>query len=121
MSSVPKGFKISPTSLTPRPAQRGGFECNRDATAIMFIVSFRAYYSWLMCRFSLDVLLLFVCAAGWAQKPQPPSSDELAAIAARGKLLYEYDQAELEAIAVDLCTEKTAEKKTYVRGTPRMP
>jgi hypothetical protein len=46
-----------------------------------------------MCRFSLGVLLLFVCAAGWAQKPQPPSGDELAAIAARGKLLFEYDQA----------------------------
>ena len=46
-----------------------------------------------MYRFSSGVLLLFVCAAGWAQKPHPPSADELAAIAARGKLLYEYDQA----------------------------
>ena len=46
-----------------------------------------------MCRFSSGVLLLFVCADGWAQKPHPPSADELAAIAARGKLLYEYDQA----------------------------
>jgi hypothetical protein len=46
-----------------------------------------------MCRSSLGVLLLFLCAAGWAQHPQPPSGDELAAIAARGRLLYEYDQA----------------------------
>lgn len=46
-----------------------------------------------MRLFSLGVLVLFFCAAGWAQETQPPSSDELAAIAARGKLLYEYDQA----------------------------
>src|SRR5271170_4167879 len=46
-----------------------------------------------MRRSPFGVLLLFVCAAGLAQKPQPPSSDELAAIATRGKLLYEYDQA----------------------------
>lgn len=42
---------------------------------------------------SISVSLLFLCAVGLAQKPQPPSSDQLAAIAARGKLLYEYDQA----------------------------
>jgi hypothetical protein len=46
-----------------------------------------------MCRYSLGVLLVLLCAAGWAQKPQPPPADELATIAARGKLLYEYDQA----------------------------
>ena len=45
-----------------------------------------------MCRSSLSVFLLLLCAVGWAQKPEP-SGDELAAIAARGKLLYEYDQA----------------------------
>lgn len=39
------------------------------------------------------VLLLFVGAAALAQKPQPPSRDELAAVGARGKLIYEYDQA----------------------------
>jgi hypothetical protein len=44
-----------------------------------------------MNRYSTIVLLLFVCAAASAQKPA--SLDELAGIAARGKLLYEYDQA----------------------------
>jgi hypothetical protein len=46
-----------------------------------------------MRRSSLGFLLLFFCAAGLAQKLQPPSGDVLTAIAARGKLLYEYDQA----------------------------
>jgi len=39
------------------------------------------------------VPLIFLCAAGLAQKPQPPSPDKLSAIGDRGKLLYEYDQA----------------------------
>jgi hypothetical protein len=46
-----------------------------------------------MRRSSLGLLLLFFCTAGLAQKLQSPSSDVLTAIAARGKLLYEYDQA----------------------------
>ncbi|HTS34283.1 MAG TPA: hypothetical protein VMH04_01355 [Candidatus Solibacter sp.] len=46
-----------------------------------------------MCRPSLRILFLILSAVGLAQKPQPPSSDELAAIAARGRLLYEYDRA----------------------------
>ncbi len=46
-----------------------------------------------MHRSVFAVLLMFVCTNGVAQKPQSPSSDELVAIATRGKLLYEYDQA----------------------------
>jgi hypothetical protein len=46
-----------------------------------------------MYRCLFGVLLIFLCAAGLAQKPQLPASDGLAAIATRGKLLYEYDQA----------------------------
>jgi hypothetical protein len=46
-----------------------------------------------MYRCLFGVLLIFLCAVGLAQKPQLPASDELAAIATRGKLLYEYDQA----------------------------
>jgi len=46
-----------------------------------------------MYRCLFGVLLISLCAAGLAQKPQLPASDELAAIAIRGKLLYEYDQA----------------------------
>jgi hypothetical protein len=58
----------------------------------MAIASRQAYYERLMCRSSLGVLLLLSCTAGWAQKPHPPSRDELAAITTRGRLLYEYDQ-----------------------------
>ena len=46
-----------------------------------------------MSRSLFGVLLIFLCVAGLAQQPQPPVGDELAAIANRGKLLYEYDQA----------------------------
>jgi len=46
-----------------------------------------------MYRCLSSFLLLFICAAALAQKPQPPSRDVLAAIGARGKLIYEYDQA----------------------------
>src|SRR6266542_4322318 len=46
-----------------------------------------------MYRSVFAALLVFVCTAGVAQKPQPPSVDELVAIATHGKLLYEYDQA----------------------------
>ena len=51
----------------------------------------RTIYAMYRCLGS--VLLFFLCAAALAQKPQPPSGDELAAIATHGKLLYEYDQA----------------------------
>ena len=37
-----------------------------------------------MYRCLSSFLLLFICAAALAQKPQPPSRDVLAAIAARG-------------------------------------
>jgi hypothetical protein len=46
-----------------------------------------------MYRRLISILPLFVCIAALAQKPHPLSPDELTAIAARGKLLYEYDQA----------------------------
>lgn len=46
-----------------------------------------------MYRRLVSVLLLFVCVVALAQKPQPLSRDELAAIGTRGRLIYEYDQA----------------------------
>jgi len=57
------------------------------------MASRQAYYGCPMWRCSLGVLLLSIGAAGWAQKAQPPSAEALTAVAARGKLLYEYDQA----------------------------
>lgn len=48
---------------------------------------------YVMCRSLSSALLALLCASAFAQKPQPPSADELTAIATRGKLLYEYDQA----------------------------
>ena len=46
-----------------------------------------------MSRHFMIALLLLASTAAFAQKPQAPSSEQLAAITARGKLLYEYDQA----------------------------
>ena len=40
-----------------------------------------------------------VVTLGWAQKPVPPTGEELAAITARGKRLTEYDRAAHQAIA----------------------
>src|SRR5260370_41941099 len=46
-----------------------------------------------MYRFLLVGFFLLSCSAAFPQKPQVLSHDELAAVANRGKLLFEYDQA----------------------------
>lgn len=67
--------------------------CSRDITTNMSIAPWQAHRRWPMSRCWLGVLLLFLCDAGWTQELQHPSTEVLSAVAARGKLLYEYDQA----------------------------
>lgn len=74
-------------------------------------------------RVKLETLVVLLAAAAiaatWtvdaAQQPVAPTSEELAAIAERGRMLYEYDQAVWHASdAVQTANPKTVEGQRYI-------
>ncbi len=67
---------------------------------------------------SSALFLAFTAPAAYAQKPTPPSSEELAAITERGILLNEYDQAAWHASdAVQTANPKTIDGQRWIAKT----
>lgn len=64
---------------------------------------------------SIAAAIVFMARAATAQEAVPPTTEELAAITERGRLLYEYDQAAWHASdAVQMANPKTVQGQRYI-------